>query len=161
MLNINKKKINVFTDGSCSGNPGPGGWSGVIIHDDISIYTGYENKTTNNRMELLAAIEIIKLIDKDIKIELFTDSSYVKNGITIWINNWLKNNWKNANKKEIANKDLWLQLYDLNNSYTIKWNWVKGHDNNLYNNLADEYAVLSMRNQKSYNISNYNSKDIS
>ena len=160
-FNITKKEIDIFTDGSCSGNPGPGGWAGIIIHDLISILTGHETNTTNNRMELAATINVIKSIDPKININLYTDSNYVKNGITVWVYNWIKNNWKNSQKKEVANKDLWLQLYDLNNSYTIKWNWVKGHDNNLYNNLADEYAVLSMRNQKSYNISNYNSKDIS
>ena len=150
-----KNKIDIFTDGSCSGNPGPGGWAGVIIHDLVSILTGYETKTTNNRMELIATINIIKLIDPKININLYTDSNYVKNGITIWINNWIKNNWKNSQKKEVANKDLWLQLYELNNTYKINWNWVKAHENNIYNNLADEYAVLSMRNQKNYKIENY------
>ena len=154
-FNITKKEIDIFTDGSCSGNPGPGGWAGVIIHDLVSILTGYETKTTNNRMELEATINIIKLIDPKININLYTDSNYVRNGITVWINNWTKNNWKNSQKKDVANKDLWLQLYELNNTYEINWNWVKAHENNKYNNLADEYAVLSMRNQKSYKIENY------
>ncbi len=154
-FNIAKKEIDIFTDGSCSGNPGPGGWAGVVIHDLVSILTGYETKTTNNRMELIATINIIKLIDSKININLYTDSNYVKNGITIWINNWIKNNWKNSQKKAVANKDLWLQLYELNNIYKINWNWVKAHENNKYNNLADEYAVLSMRNQKNYKIENY------
>ena len=154
-FNITKKEIDIFTDGSCSGNPGPGGWAGIIIHDLISILTGHETNTTNNRMELAATINVIKSIDPKININLYTDSNYVKNGITVWVYNWIKNNWKNSQKKEVANKDLWLQLYDLNNTYTINWNWVKAHENNKYNNLADEYAVLSMKNQKSYNIENY------
>ena len=154
-FNITKKDIDIFTDGSCSGNPGPGGWAGVIIHDLVSILTGYETKTTNNRMELAATINVIRLIDPKLNINLYTDSNYVKNGITVWINNWIKNDWKNSQKKEVANKDLWLQLYKLNNTYEINWNWVKAHENNKYNDLADEYAVLSMRNQKGYKIENY------
>ena len=157
---ITKKEIDVFTDGSCSGNPGPGGWAGVIIHDFISILTGYENDTTNNRMELKATINIIRSIDRNIIINLFTDSNYVKNGITVWINNWINNNWVNSQKKEVANKDLWLKLYDLNRSHKINWNWVKAHENSKYNNLADEYAVLSMRDQKNYKIDNYVSTNI-
>ena len=159
-LNILKEEIDIFTDGSCSRNPGPGGWAGVIIHDLISILTGYETNTTNNRMELMATINVIKLIDPRININLYTDSNYVKNGITVWIYNWIKNNWKNSQKKEVANKDLWLQLYDLNNTFKINWYWVKAHENNTYNNLADEYAVLSMKNQKNYNIENYTTTNV-
>ena len=159
-FDITKEEIDIFTDGSCSGNPGPGGWAGVIIHDLISILTGYDSNTTNNRMELIATINVIKLIDPKTSINLFTDSNYVKSGITVWINNWIKNNWKNSQKKEVANKDLWLQLYNLNNTYKINWNWVKAHENNTYNNLADEYAVLSMRNQQSFNIKNYTTTNV-
>ena len=159
-LNTSKEEIDIFTDGSCSGNPGPGGWAGVIIHDLISILTGYETNTTNNRMELMATINVIKLIDTKTSINLFTDSNYVKNGITVWIHSWIQNDWRNSQKKEVANKDLWLELYDLNNTYKISWNWVKAHENNTYNNLADEYAVLSMRNQKSYNIENYTTTNV-
>ncbi len=159
-FNVTATEIDIFTDGSCSGNPGPGGWAGVIIHDLISIFTGYETNTTNNRMELIATINVIKLIDPKTKINLYTDSNYVKNGITVWIHNWIKNNWKNAQKKEVANKDLWLKLYDLNNTYKINWNWVKAHENNKYNNLADEFAVLSMKNQKYYNIENFTTTNV-
>ena len=159
-LDISKEEIDIFTDGSCSGNPGPGGWSGVIIHDLISILTGNETNTTNNRMELMATINVIRLIDPRIKINLYTDSNYVKNGITVWIHNWIKKNWKTSQKKEVANKDLWLKLYDLNNTYKINWYWVKAHETNTYNNLADEYAVLSMKNQKSYNIENHTTTNV-
>ena len=159
-FNITKKEVEIFTDGSCSGNPGPGGWAGVITHDLITILTGYETNTTNNRMELMATINVSKLIDPRIKINLYTDSNYVKNGITVWINSWIQNNWRNSQKKEVANKDLWLQLYDLNNTHKINWNWVKAHENNKYNNLADEYAVLSMKNQKSFNIENYTTTNV-
>ena len=100
---ITKKEIDIYTDGSCSGNPGPGGWSGVVIHDKVSLFTGHEIQTTNNRMELIATINIIKLINQNVLINLFTDSNYVKNGITIWIHNWIKNNWKNSQKKDVAN----------------------------------------------------------
>ena len=159
-FNITKKEIDIFTDGSCSGNPGPGGWAGIIVHDSISILTGHETNTTNNRMELMATINVIRLIDPRIKINLYTDSNYVKNGITVWIHNWIKKNWKTSQKKEVANKDLWLKLYDLNNTYKINWYWVKAHETNTYNNLADEYAVLSMKNQKSYNIENYTTTNV-
>ena len=161
-MNIDSIAIEAATDGACSGNPGPGGWGGLIIFDDKSELEigGSELNTTNNRMELMATINVIKLIDPKININLYTDSNYVKNGITVWIHNWITNNWKNSQKKEVANKDLWLQLYDLNNTYKINWNWVKAHENNTYNNLADEYAVLSMKNQKSYNIENYTTTNV-
>ena len=154
-------KLKIYTDGACSGNPGKGGWAAIIIDGKNQLnISGSEKDTTNNRMELMATINVIKLIDPRINVNLYTDSNYVKNGITIWIHNWIKNNWKNSQKKEVANKDLWLQLYDLNNTYKINWNWVKAHENNTYNNLADEYAVLSMKNQKNYNIENYTTTNV-
>lgn len=160
LLKRNNQNVNVYTDGSCSGNPGPGGWSGIIINDKISIISGYEKVTTNNRMELIATINSLKFIDNKTKINLYTDSNYVKNGITVWINNWTKNGWKNSQKKEVANKDLWIELLSLEKKYNINWFWVKGHSSNLYNNLADKYAVLSMKNQTSYRIENYKITEI-
>ena len=145
-LNISKEEIDIFTDGSCSGNPGPGGWSGVIIHDLISILTGYETNTTNNRMELLAAIMALKKIKNNSDVIMFTDSIYVKNGITEWMVKWKKNGWKNANKKPVKNKDLWIKLDSLCEKNNVSWKWVKGHSSNKYNNLADELATGAIKN---------------
>ena len=138
--------IRIFTDGACSGNPGNGGWGVVIIKDkEISKYNGSENNTTNNRMELKAAIEGIKLAADESAITLYTDSKYVKDGITTWIDNWKKNNWLTSTKKPVKNQDLWEQLDKLNDKYQVSWKWVKGHqiektEDSKYNNLADELA---------------------
>ena len=151
MINV----IEIYTDGSCSGNPGPGGWAAVIlINDDEYIFSGFEKETTNNRMELLASINSLKKIKGAYKIKLYTDSNYLKNGITLWIKNWKKNNWLNSQKKPVANQDLWLLLDDINKRLSIEWNWVKGHENNLYNNQADKYAVDSMKNQQAVSLKN-------
>jgi len=159
-FNIDVSKIDIYTDGACSGNPGPGGWSGIIKHDHISIISGFEQTSTNNRMELSATINSIESIKKSIEINLFTDSKYVKNGITLWIKNWINNGWKNSQKKEVANKDLWMQLLELENTRKVNWFWVQGHSNSKLNNLADKYAVLSMKEQTNYRIENYNIIDI-
>mgnify|MGYP001349387801 FL=1 len=138
--------IRIFTDGACSGNPGNGGWGVVIIKDkEISKHNGSENDTTNNRMELKAAIEGIKLAADESAITLYTDSKYVKDGITTWIDNWKKNNWLTSTKKPVKNQDLWQELDKLNEKYQVSWKWVKGHqieetEDSRYNNLADELA---------------------
>ena len=138
--------IRVFTDGACSGNPGNGGWGVVIVKDDeIVKYNGSENDTTNNRMELKAAIEGIKLATNGSPLTLYTDSKYVKDGITSWIENWKKNNWLTSSRKPVKNQDLWEQLDALNNEHQILWKWVKGHqieksEDSRYNNLADALA---------------------
>ena len=138
--------IRVFTDGACSGNPGNGGWGVVIVKDDeIAKYNGSENDTTNNRMELKAAIEGIKLATNGSPLTLYTDSKYVKDGITSWIENWKKNNWLTSSRKPVKNQDLWEQLDALNNEHQILWKWVKGHqieksEDSRYNNLADALA---------------------
>ena len=140
------KETKVYTDGACSGNPGAGGWGVVIINDkDILKYSGYEKETTNNRMELKAAIEGINKLSIGSKIILSTDSKYVKDGITTWVVNWKINNWMTSAKQPVKNQDLWKKLDDLNHSYSITWVWVKAHqDNNTeegkYNNMADELA---------------------
>ena len=135
------KKI-IYTDGACSGNPGIGGWGGVILEDTNSpiCLNGGEENTTNNRMELTAAINCIKVFKSKENIEIFTDSKYLKDGIEKWINNWKKNNWKTASKKSVKNKDLWIKLDDIIKKHEINWNWVKGHANNKYNELADSLA---------------------
>ena len=143
--------IRVFTDGACSGNPGNGGWGVVIIRDTkIFKHNGSENDTTNNRMELKAAIEGIKLAADESKLMLYTDSKYVMDGITSWIENWKKNNWLTSSKKPVKNQDLWEQLDTLNERYNVSWKWVKGHqieetEDSRYNNLADELARAAVR----------------
>ena len=143
--------IRVFTDGACSGNPGNGGWGVVIIRDTkIFKHNGSESDTTNNRMELKAAIEGIKLAADESKLMLYTDSKYVMDGITSWIGNWKKNNWLTSSKKPVKNQDLWEQLDTLNERYNVSWKWVKGHqieetEDSRYNNLADELARAAVR----------------
>ena len=140
--------ITVYTDGSCLGNPGIGGWAFVLKSKSkyLSHY-GYEKETTNNRMELTAAIKALEFLSKDNEpITIITDSNYLKNGINNWITNWKKNNWKTANKKPVKNKDLWLILDDQTSFKNINWNWVKGHSTDKYNNEADELAREAAEN---------------
>ena len=155
------KIIEIYTDGSCSGNPGPGGWAAIVLmNDDKYIISGYEKQTTNNRMEILASINSLKKIKEDYRIKLYTDSNYLKNGITVWIKTWKKNNWMNSQKKPVANQDLWVLLDNINEQLHIEWNWVKGHETNLYNNLADKYAVEAMKNQQGVILKNGETTDI-
>jgi len=135
------KKVEIYTDGACSGNPGPGGWGVLIQLDNKNIeLSGGDNETTNNRMELMAAIKALEKMNKDYKINLYTDSNYVKDGITKWISNWKKNSWKTANKKDVKNKDLWIRLYAAIEGKDITWIWVKGHAGNAGNEQADYLA---------------------
>ena len=140
--------IKIYTDGACTGNPGPGGWAAIILDEkDRKEIFGGEKLTTNNRMELTAAIKALEYCkDKEgkqlslKKIKIYTDSVYLKEGITAWINVWEKNNWKTSDKKNVKNVDLWKKLRELANSSQVEWNWVKGHSNDPLNNLADELA---------------------
>ena len=133
--------IKIYTDGSCLTNPGNGGWAAIINQDGkIKKITGSEKNTTNNRMELLAPINALKQIDAKSKIEIFTDSQYVKLGITEWINKWVSNNWQTAKKEDVKNKDLWVELYNLNQSLNVKWNWVKAHAGDPINEEVDMLA---------------------
>ena len=140
-------KYRIYTDGACSGNPGPGGWGAVIFDqkDNQKNISGSEKDTTNNRMELLAAIMALKKIKTNSEIVIYTDSTYVKNGITEWIKKWEKHGWKNANRKPVKNKDLWIKLENLCKDNKIIWKWVKGHSDNKYNNLADELATQAIK----------------
>jgi len=141
-------KYVVYTDGACSGNPGPGGWGAIIIDEkenQINI-SGKEKTTTNNRMELTAPIMALKKIKESSKIIIYTDSTYLKNGITIWIENWKKNGWINANRKPVKNKDLWVVLNKLTEKKLINWKWVKAHAGNRYNELADKLATEAISN---------------
>jgi len=140
-------KYKIYTDGACSGNPGPGGWGAVILDQDDKQknISGSEKNTTNNRMELLAAIMSLKKIKSNSEVVIFTDSTYVKNGITEWMKNWKKNGWKNSNKKPVKNKDLWVKLDKLCEANSVSWKWVKGHSSNEFNNLADELATKAIK----------------
>ena len=138
----------IYTDGACRGNPGPGGWAAIIIIENIKkkIFGG-ERLTTNNRMELTAAIKSLEYCETQTEnqltlehIKIFTDSIYVKEGITVWINKWKKNNWKTSNKKDVKNKDLWEKLLKLTVSKKIDWIWVKGHSGDPMNDMADVLA---------------------
>ena len=133
--------IKIYTDGSCLENPGNGGWAAIIIFDkQKKIISGNQKNTTNNRMELLAPIEALKTLKINSEIEIITDSKYVKLGITEWINNWKKNGWKTANKKEVKNIELWKELDSLVENFNIKWSWVKGHSTDQLNNEVDLIA---------------------
>jgi ribonuclease HI len=135
------RKIELFTDGACKGNPGLGGW-GVLINNSNNFIElkGTQQQTTNNRMELIAVIEGLKSIKENENIEITTDSMYVKNGINEWINNWKRNGWKTAAKKPVKNKDLWQELDELVQNYSINWKWVKGHSGHPGNERADQLA---------------------
>ena len=139
--------IKIYTDGACSGNPGPGGWGYVIVEDgELHSSNGSESQTTNNRMELTAAIKALESTRKDKSLYLYTDSTYLQKGITEWIVNWKKNNWITSSKKPVSNKDLWIKIDQLNLQLDIKWIWVKAHqsdnsDDSYYNNMADELAT--------------------
>ena len=133
--------IKIYTDGSCLENPGNGGWAAIIIDDGKKTeIKGSKKNTTNNQMELLAPIQALKKIPKGSKVQIFTDSKYVKSGITEWIHNWKKNGWKTANKQPVKNKELWEKLDLLTNEFEISWNWVKAHSTNKFNNEVDLIA---------------------
>ena len=133
--------IKIYTDGSCLENPGNGGWAAIIIiNKEKKIISGNQKNTTNNRMELLTPIEALKTLKINSEIEIITDSKYVKLGITEWINNWKKNGWKTANKKEVKNIELWKELDSLVENFNIKWSWVKGHSTDQLNNEVDLIA---------------------
>ena len=139
--------IKIYTDGSCLGNPGNGGWAAIIIIDKKKIQIkGSKKDTTNNQMELLAPIKALKKIPKGSNVQIFTDSKYVKSGITEWIHNWKKNGWKTADKKEVKNKNLWTELDDLSNAFDIEWIWVKAHSTDELNNEVDLMARSSANN---------------
>tara|TARA_X000001036_G_C20386170_1_gene686756 strand:- start:78 stop:509 length:432 start_codon:yes stop_codon:yes gene_type:complete len=135
------KAIEVFTDGACRGNPGPGGWGVLLIIDgkESSLWGG-ERNTTNNRMELTAAIKALEGCNSDSDITLTTDSTYVRDGITKWLVNWKQKNWLTASKKPVKNKDLWIRLDDLNSSLEVTWKWVKAHAGHRENEIADMLA---------------------
>ena len=139
--------IKIYTDGSCLDNPGKGGWAAIIINESgRTEIKGSKENTTNNQMELTAPIMALKKIPRGSKVQIFTDSKYVKSGITEWIHNWKKNGWKTADKKEVKNKNLWTKLDDLSNAFDIEWIWVKAHSTNELNNEVDLLGRSSANN---------------
>jgi len=142
---MNEEKVSVFTDGGCRGNPGPGGW-GVFMQfgkHEKELY-GYEVETTNNRMELMAAICALESLNRTCLIDLTTDSQYVRQGITEWMEGWKKRGWKTAAKKPVKNKDLWQRLDDAVERHNVEWHWVKGHSGHAGNERADDLANRAM-----------------
>ena len=142
-------KVEIFTDGACKGNPGPGGWGAILRYGttEKEIY-GASKNTTNNIMELTAVIESLKNLKKPCELIITTDSKYVKNGITEWIHNWKKNGWRTAAKKEVKNKELWIELDSLIQSHSITWDWVKGHSGHPENERADLLANVAIEELK-------------
>jgi len=136
-----KKQIHIFTDGACRGNPGPGGWGALLRwNGHEKKLKGAEGATTNNRMELMAAIQALAAIEKDSTVSLTTDSQYVRKGITEWIKNWKRNGWRNSSKQPVKNADLWQQLDSEAQNHKVEWHWVKGHSGHPENELADDLA---------------------
>ena len=136
-----KKIIEIYTDGACSGNPGPGGWGVILRYGDVEKeLSGAEPNTTNNRMELMAAIMGLKALNRNCEVKLITDSEYVKKGITEWMASWKKNGWKTANRKPVKNQDLWIELEKEVQNHQVIWEWVKGHSGHPENERADLLA---------------------
>jgi ribonuclease HI len=143
------KQVHLITDGACLGNPGPGGWAYILrFGEHTREMAGSEKHTTNNRMELTAAIEGLRSLKQPCKVEVITDSEYLKNGITTWIHGWKRNGWKTAAKKPVVNQDLWMELEQATDGHDIQWTWTKGHANHEDNNRCDELATAAAREQK-------------
>ena len=143
------KKVVIHTDGACSGNPGPGGWGAILDYSGTrKELFGGEAQTTNNRMELTAAIEALNALKRPCAVEMHVDSVYVKDGITKWIHGWQRNGWKTANKKPVKNTELWQALAEAIKRHQISWHWVKGHDGHRENERADELARQGMARYK-------------
>lgn len=134
-------RVEIFTDGACSGNPGPGGWGAILRWRDTErVLKGGESETTNNRMELMAAIRALESLNRPVKVDLYTDSTYVQKGITEWIHSWKRRGWKTASKKPVKNEDLWRRLDDVIQYQDVSWHWVKGHAGHEDNERADALA---------------------
>jgi ribonuclease HI len=143
------KQIQLITDGACIGNPGPGGWACILRYKGHTReFSGYEPSTTNNRMELRAAIEGFRALREPCEVEVVTDSEYVKNGITTWIHGWKRNGWKTASKKPVVNQDLWNELDQIASTHKVRWTWTKGHADHEDNNRCDELATRAARGVK-------------
>jgi len=142
-----KKIVEIFTDGACRGNPGPGGWGALLRYDSVEKeLSGAEADTTNNRMELMAAIKALELLNRPCQVQLTTDSVYLKNGITQWLSTWKSRNWRTAGKKTVKNIDLWQQLDAVSSKHEVEWHWVKGHSGHPENEHADRLANQAIDN---------------
>jgi len=140
-----KKHVEIYTDGACSGNPGPGGWGAILVHGKVEKeISGGENPSTNNRMEMMAAISALELLKNSCRVDLYTDSQYVMKGITEWVPGWKKRGWKTADKKPVKNVDLWQRLEEAVARHEVKWHWVRGHDGHEMNERADQLAVAAI-----------------
>lgn len=141
------KKVTLYTDGACSGNPGPGGWGAVLIYNDTEKeLSGFADETTNNVMEITAVLEGLKALREPCEVDIYSDSAYVVNSfLQGWIYNWMKNGWKTANKEPVKNKELWEELYNLTQTHTVTFHKVKGHADNKYNNRCDELATGAIK----------------
>ncbi|WP_026918151.1 ribonuclease HI [Gordonia shandongensis] len=140
------KVVEISTDGACLGNPGPGGWGAVLRYGDVEReISGAEPDTTNNRMELMAAIEALRALTRPSTVILYTDSSYVRNGITGWVAGWQRNGWKTSSRQPVKNADLWQELIEAEKLHRVEWRWVKGHAGDKYNEIADTLATGAAR----------------
>ncbi len=149
------KKIQIYTDGACSGNPGPGGWAAVLVYlskvrqspdgKNLKIISGGERKTTNNRMELVPIIKSLEMLNQPCEIELYSDSQYVIKGMTKWLHNWKRRDWRGSNKKPIKNKELWQRLDKLSQKHKIKWLWIEGHIGKEVNEQVDKIAKAEIK----------------
>ena len=140
------ERVAIWTDGACSGNPGPGGWGAILVYGvNSKELSGGDAATTNNRMELMAAIQALEALTRPCDVDLYTDSAYLKGGITSWLAGWKRNGWKTADRKPVKNVELWQRLEEAANPHHIQWHWVKGHANDEMNERADELARQGMR----------------
>ncbi len=146
---VSKNKQNIveiFTDGACSGNPGEGGYGAILKYGrEIKEISGYERKTTNNRMEMMAVIKALELLKRPCKIKIFTDSNYVVKGMTEWVTGWIERNWLNSQKKPVSNKDLWERLLKLSRLHQIEWKWIRGHHGHPENERCDQLAKNAIK----------------
>ena len=143
----NQNTVEIFTDGACSGNPGPGGYAAILKYgEEIREISGYEVETTNNRMEMMAVIEALRQLKRPCEVKVITDSQYVVKGMTEWIQGWIKRNWLTSQKKPVLNKSLWKELLRLCQKHKIEWQWVKGHNGHPYNERCDQLAREAIMN---------------
>jgi ribonuclease HI len=141
-----KKKVAIYTDGACSGNPGPGGWGAILVYGDIEKEVcGHAPDTTNNRMEMMGAIGGLESLKSPCDVDIYTDSTYVQKGITEWIKGWKARGWRTADKKPVKNEDLWKRLEEAASHHTVRWHWVRGHNGHEYNERADQLAVAALQ----------------
>jgi ribonuclease HI len=140
------KKVEIFTDGACSGNPGPGGWAAILRYGKVEKeISGYELETTNNRMELMAVLAALRTLKCPVVVSLYTDSRYLKDGITQWIHSWKRNGWKTSKREPVKNQDLWMALDEAAQRHEIQWNWIKGHEGHAENERCDQLARMAIQ----------------